>query len=59
MEENEFGRQSSLGLLQTMTALLSKFHYVTLACDDIMTIQTHMVMLVEAPPPIPSRLCKE
>ena len=28
-----------------MTALLPKFHGVTLACDDSLTIQTHKVML--------------
>ena len=47
MEQNENGRQSSLGLLQTMTALQPQFHDVTLACDDILTIQTHKVMLVD------------
>ena len=46
MEHNENGRQSSLGLLQTLTALQPQFHDVTLACDDILTIQTHKAMLV-------------
>ena len=44
-DENEDGRQISLGLLQTMTALQPQFHDVTLACDDILTIQTHKAML--------------
>ena len=46
-EENEVEwklGQGSLGLLQTMTALKPKFIDVTLACDDILTIQTHKVM---------------
>jgi len=30
-----------------MTALQPKFHGVTLACDDSLTIQTHKVMLVD------------
>ena len=47
MEQNENGRQSSLGLLQKMTALQPQFHDVTLVCDDILTIQTHKVMLVD------------
>ena len=47
MEQNENGRQSSLGLLQTMTVLQPKFNNVTLACDDCLTIPTHKVMLVE------------
>ena len=47
MEENENGRQSSLGLLQTMTALKPQFHDITLACDNSLTIQTHKVMLVD------------
>ena len=38
MEQNENGRQNSLGLLQTMTALLRKFNNVTLVCDDSVTI---------------------
>ena len=47
MEQNENGRLSSLGLLKTMTALHPKFHYVSMACDDRLTIQTHKVMLVD------------
>ena len=46
MEQNENGRQSSLGLVQKITAHRPKFHYVTLASDDSLTIQTHKVMLV-------------
>ena len=30
-----------------MTAVQPKFHGVTLACDDSLTIQTHKVMLVD------------
>ena len=47
MEQNEDGRYSYPRLLQTMTALQPKFHGVTLACDDSLTIQTHKVMLVD------------
>ena len=47
MEQNDNGRQSFLGLLQTMTGLQPKFHYVSLACNDSLTIQTHKVMLVD------------
>ena len=47
MKENENVRQSSLGLLQTMTALQPQFHDITLACDDSLTNQTHKVMLVD------------
>ena len=45
MEQNENGRRSSLGLLQTMTALLPKFNNATLICDDSLTIQPHKVIL--------------
>ena len=38
MEQNQDGRQSSLGLLETMTALQTKLHDVTLVCDDSLTI---------------------
>ena len=47
MEQNENGKQSPLGLLQTMTALQPKFNNITLACDDSLTIQTHKVMLMD------------
>ena len=47
MEENTNGRQSSLGLLQTMTALQPQFHEITQEFDDSLTIQTHMGMLVD------------
>ena len=47
MEEKKNGRQSSLGLLQTMTALQLQFHNITLACDDSLTMQTHKVMLAD------------
>ena len=47
MEQNEDGRYSYPRLLQTMTAFRPKFHGVTLACDDSLTIQTHKVMLVD------------
>ena len=30
-----------------MTALQPQLHDVTLACDDILTIQTHKLMLVD------------
>ena len=40
MEQNENGRKSSLGLLQTITALLSKFNNVTLVCDDSLTLDS-------------------
>ena len=43
IEPNENWRKSSLGLLQTMTALLPKFKNVTLVCDDSLTIMTHKV----------------
>ena len=47
MEQNEDGRYSYPRLLQTMTAFQPKFHGVTLACDDSLTIQAHKVMLVD------------
>ena len=47
MKQNENGRQSSQGLLQTMTALQPKFHIVTMECDEIMTNQTHKVRLMD------------
>ena len=47
MEQKENGRQSSVGLLQTITALHPKFHDITLACDDSLSIETHKVMLVD------------
>ena len=36
-EQNEYERQISLGLLQTMTALQPKFNNVTLVCNDSLT----------------------
>ena len=47
MEQNEDGRYRYPRLLQTMTAFQPKFHGVTLACDDSLTIQAHKVMLVD------------
>ena len=47
MEHNLNGRQSSPGMLQTMTAIQPQFHDVTLACDDSRTMQTYQVMLVD------------
>ena len=44
---NEDGRYSYPRLLQTITAFQPKFHGVTLACDDSLTIQAHKVMLVD------------
>ena len=45
MKPNENWRKSSLGLLQTMTALLPKLKNVTLVCDDSLNIQPHKVIL--------------
>ena len=47
MEHNYIGKQSSVGLLQTKTALQPQFRDVILAFDDSRTIQTHNLMLVD------------
>ena len=43
---SDFWTQSAL-THTAMTTLQPKFHYVTLACDDSLTIQTPKVMLVD------------
>ena len=47
MEQNQNQRQSSIGLLQTMTAFQPQFRDVILEFDDSRTIQTHKVILVD------------
>ena len=45
MKQKKNGRNSSLGLPKTMTALLPKFNNVTLVSDDSMPIETYKVIL--------------